>query len=74
MIKQNKVPFIRPQKQKQLLIKVILVRNLNQSIVQLYQILNNLLGIIFDKSICFIMLHYEILLLILKLLLKLKNT
>ena len=56
MIKQNKVPFIRPQKQKQLLIKLILVRNFNQSIVQLYQILNNLLGIIFGKEKY--MLHY----------------
>ena len=50
MIKQNKVPFIRPQKQKQLLIKVILIRHLNQSIVQLYQTLNNVLGITFYKE------------------------
>ena len=56
MIKENKVHFIRPQKQKQLLMKVILIRHLNQSIVQLYQTLNNLLGIIFDKEKY--MLHY----------------
>ena len=56
MIKENKVHFIRPQKQKQLLMKVILIRHLNQSIVQLYQTLNNLLGINFDKEKY--MLHY----------------
>ena len=37
MIKQNIAPFIQTQKQKQLLMKVILIMHLNQSFVQLYQ-------------------------------------
>ena len=41
MIKQNIAPFIQPQKQKQLLMKVILMTYFNESIVQLYQIHKN---------------------------------
>ena len=37
MIKQNITPFILIQKQKQLLMKVILMIHLNHSIVLLYQ-------------------------------------
>ena len=37
MIKQNITPFILIQKQKQLLMKVILIIHLNHSIVLLYQ-------------------------------------
>ena len=37
MMKQNIAPFIRPQRLKQLLTRVILMMHLNQSIVQLYQ-------------------------------------
>ena len=40
-IKQNITPFIRPQKQKQLLMKVILMVYLDQSIVRLYQTYKN---------------------------------
>ena len=43
-MEQNIVPFIRTQKQKQLLMKAILMMNLNQSIVRLYQTYKNLLG------------------------------
>ena len=41
MIKQNIAPFIQPQKQKQLLMKVILMTYFTQSIVKLYQIHKN---------------------------------
>ena len=41
MIKQNMTPFIRTQKQKQLLMKVMLVMYLNQYILQLYQTYKN---------------------------------
>ena len=34
MIKQSISPFIRPQKQKQLLMRVILITYLNQTIIQ----------------------------------------
>ena len=37
MIKQNRAPFIRYQKQKQLLIKVTLMIYLNQYVLQFYQ-------------------------------------
>ena len=37
MIKQNITPFILIQKQKQLLMKVILIIHLNHAIVLLYQ-------------------------------------
>ena len=42
-MKQNIASFTRTQKQKQKLMKVILMIYLNQSIVQLYQINKNLL-------------------------------
>ena len=44
MIKQNITPFIWPQKHKQLLIKVILMMQLNWSIAQIYQTYKKLLG------------------------------
>ena len=42
MIQQNIEPFIRTQKQQQLLMKVILRMYLNQFIVALYQTYKNL--------------------------------
>ena len=44
MIKQNIAPFIRPQRLKQLLMKIILMMYLNQSIVRFYQTYKNFLG------------------------------
>ena len=41
MIKLNIAPFIKPQKQKKLLMKVTLMVHLNQYIVQLYQTYKN---------------------------------
>ena len=41
MIKPNIAPFIKPQKQKKLLMKVTLMVHLNQYIVQLYQTYKN---------------------------------
>ena len=43
MINQNITLFIRPQRLKQLLMRVKLMMHLNQSITQLYQIYKNLL-------------------------------
>ena len=43
--------FIHTQKQKQLLMKVILIMHLNQSILQLYQICKNFSGWIIDSVI-----------------------
>ena len=40
--KQNMIPFIRTQKQKQVLIKVTMIMYLNRSILQLYQIYKSL--------------------------------
>ena len=42
MMQQNIAPFIRNQKQKQLLIRAILIMYLNQPIIQLYQTCKNL--------------------------------
>ena len=42
MIKQYIAPFIHTQKQQQLLMKTILVKYLNQFIVQLYQTYKNI--------------------------------
>ena len=44
MIKQNIGPFIQTQKQKQLLMKMILMMHLNQSVVRFYQTYKNLWG------------------------------
>ena len=43
MMLQNIVPFILPQKQKQLLMKAILMMHLDQSILRLYQTYKNVL-------------------------------
>ena len=42
-MEQKKLPFIQTQKQKQLLMKVIMMIHFNQCIVQLYQRYTNLL-------------------------------
>ena len=44
MIKQSIAPFIRPQRLKQLLMRIILMMYLNQSIVRFYQTYKNFLG------------------------------
>ena len=43
MIQQNIQAFIQTQKQKQLLVKAILMLHLNQSILQLFQTYKNML-------------------------------
>ena len=44
MIKPSIAPFIRPQRLKQLLMRIILMMYLNQSIVRFYQTYKNFLG------------------------------